>query len=52
MMKKKSKLYYQDFLEEFYNKFKYIMNDINYYVGVIDFVKSGAKCATKYYYNR
>jgi hypothetical protein len=28
------------------------MNDINYYVGVIDFVKSGAKCATKYYYNR
>jgi len=52
MMKKKSKLYYQDFLEEFYNKFKYIMNDINYYVSVIDFIKSGAKCATKYYYNR
>jgi DNA mismatch repair protein MutS len=52
LMKKKSKLYYQDFLEEFYNKFKYIMNDVNYYVSMIDFIKSGAKCATKYYYNR
>ena len=52
MMKKKSKLHYQDFLEEFYNKYKYIMNDINYYVAVIDFIKSGAKCANKYYYNR
>jgi DNA mismatch repair protein MutS len=52
MMKKKSKMHYQYFLEEFYNKFKFIMNDINYYVAVIDFIKSGAKCANKYYYNR
>ena len=52
LMKKKSKQYYQDFLEEFYNKFKFIMNDINYYVAMIDFIKSGAKCANKYYYNR
>ena len=42
LMKKKSKLYYQDFLEEFYNKFKYIMNDVNYYVSMIDFIKTYA----------
>jgi DNA mismatch repair protein MutS len=28
------------------------MNDVNYYVSMIDFIKSGAKCSTKYYYNR
>jgi len=51
MMKKKSKIYYQDYLEEFYNNYKYIMNDVSYYVSLIDFIKSGAKCAQKYYYN-
>lgn len=52
LMKKKSKIFYQDFLEEFYNEFKFIMNDVSYYVSLIDFIKSGAKCAQKYYYNR
>ena len=51
MMSKKSKIYYQEFLEKFYEEYKYIMNDVNYYVGLIDFIKSGAVCAEKYYYN-
>ena len=52
MMKKKCKIFYQNFLEDFYNEFKYIMNDVSYYVSLIDFIKSGAKCAEKYYYNK
>jgi DNA mismatch repair protein MutS len=52
MMKKKSKIFYQDYLEEFYNNYKYILSDVSYYVSLIDFIKSGAKCAQKYYYNR
>lgn len=52
MMKKKCKIFYQDFLEDFYNEFKYIMNDVSYYVSLVDFIKSGAKCAEKYYYNK
>jgi DNA mismatch repair protein MutS len=52
MMKKKCKIFYQNFLEDFYNEFKYIMNDVSYYVSLVDFIKSGAKCAEKYYYNK
>jgi DNA mismatch repair protein MutS len=51
MMKKKSKFFYQEYLEDFYNEFKYIMSDVSYYVSLVDFIKSGAKCAQKYYYN-
>ena len=51
-MKKKCKIYYQDYLEEFYNSYRYIMNDVSYYISMVDFIKSGAKCAKKYYYNR
>ena len=52
MMRKKSKFFYQEFLDTFYNEYKYIMNDVNYYVSMVDFIKSGAECAKKYYYNK
>jgi len=51
-MKKKCRSYYQEYLEVFYNDFRYIMNDVSYYISMVDFIKSGAKCAKKYYYNR
>jgi DNA mismatch repair protein MutS len=28
------------------------MDDSSYYVSIIDFIKSGAKCSDKYYYNK
>ena len=52
MMRKKSKFFYQEYLDTFYNEYKYIMNDVNYYVSMVDFIKSGAECAKKYYYNQ
>lgn len=52
MMRKKSKFFYQEYLDKFYNEYKYIMNDVNYYVSMVDFIKSGAECANKYYYNK
>ena len=52
IIKKKNKIYYQEYLEKFYNEFKYILSDVSYYVSLVDFIKSGAKCANKYFYNK
>ena len=52
MMKLKSKDHYQQFLDELYTTYRYIMDDASYYVSIIDFIKSGAKCSDKYFYNR
>ena len=52
MMKLKSKDHYQQFLDELYTTYRYIMDEASYYVSIIDFIKSGAKCSDKYYYNK
>jgi cob(I)alamin adenosyltransferase len=51
-MKLKSKDHYQHFLDELYTTYKDIMDEASYYVSIIDFIKSGARCSDKYYYNK
>ena len=47
----KSKMIYIRIINDIYNKYEKVMDDICYYVTYIDFINSGAQCSIKNAYN-